>query len=213
MYVKDYMTMSPITIGPDDSISSAMEVMSSNNIHRLPVVDKKNKLVGLLTGGVIRANTPNNSSTLSVFELNYLLNKLTVKDIMIKDVKTISGDDILEEAATVMLKNDVACLPVIDKDRVIRGIITHNDIFSAFVKLMGYHNKGTRYVINVAEDKPGILEAVARVFKENDASISNLAVYYTTRGIEVVVVAFGYADLTGELNKAGYNVTNTTKLN
>ena len=213
MYVKDYMSISPVTIGPDEPISSAMEVMSNNNFHRLPVVDAKGKLVGLLTGGVIRANTPNNSSTLSVFELNYLLNKLTVKDIMIKDVHTINGDALLEEAATIMLKNNVACLPVIDSNRVVRGIITHNDIFSAFVKLMGYNNKGTRYVINVAEDKPGILEDVARVFKENDASISNLAVYYTTRGIEVVVMAFGYADLTQELTKAGYNVTNTTKLN
>lgn len=213
MYVKDYMTMSPITIGPDDSISSAMEVMSSNNIHRLPVVDKKNKLVGLLTGGVIRANTPNNSSTLSVFELNYLLNKLTVKDIMIKDVKTISGDDILEKAATVMLQNDVACLPVIDEDRVVRGIITHNDIFTALIKLLGYNNKGIRYVLSVKEDKPGVFADIARLFAENDSNISNIAVYYTTRGIEIVIIAYGYADISKELEKAGYTVTSSSKLN
>ena len=121
MYVKDNMTLNPVTIGPDESVSRAMEVMSNSKLHRLPVVDSSNRLVGLLTGGVIRANTPNNSSTLSVFELNYLLNKLSVKDIMIKDVKTIGGDALLEEAATLMLKNGV-------DTRALQEVLGHSNL-------------------------------------------------------------------------------------
>lgn len=212
MYVKDNMTVSPTTIGPNQSISEAMELMSANNFHRLPVVDAQNKLVGLLTGGVIRANTPNNSSTLSVFELNYLLNKLTVADIMIKDVKTIDEDALLEEAATIMLKNSVACLPVVDANNVVRGIITHNDIFAALINLLGYNHKGIRYVVNVSEDKPGIMEDISRIFKENNVNMSNIAVYYTVRGVEVVVLTYGETDLSDVLTQAGYNVTDVKKM-
>ena len=112
MYVKDNMVSSPITIGPDQSVSEAIDIMSENELHRLPVVDENGKLVGLVTEGVIASNTPNKASSLSVFELNYLLNKLSIKDIMIKDVITIGKDALLEEAATVLRKYDIGCLPV-----------------------------------------------------------------------------------------------------
>ncbi|MDO4198450.1 MAG: CBS and ACT domain-containing protein [Erysipelotrichaceae bacterium] len=207
MYVKDNMTVSPVTIGPNLSVSDAMEVMSANNLHRLPVVDAQNRLVGLLTTAIIRLNSPNNSTTLSVFELNYLLNKLTVKDIMVTKVMTIGEDDLLEEAATKMLKNDIGCLPVVDKDNVVRGIITHNDIFAALINLLGYNHKGIRYVVNVSEDKPGIMEDISRIFKEHDVNMSNIAVYYTVRGVEVVVLTYGETDLSDVLKAAGYNVT------
>ncbi|MBQ1740655.1 MAG: CBS domain-containing protein [Erysipelotrichaceae bacterium] len=143
MYVKDNMVSGPITIGPDQSVSEAIDLMSENGLHRLPVVDKNGKLAGLITEGVITSNTPNNATSLSVFELNYLLNKLTIKDIMIKDVITIGKDALLEEAATILRKNDIGCLPVVDEDNTLIGIITHNDIFTAFIDLLGYNHVGT----------------------------------------------------------------------
>ncbi|MBQ1324009.1 MAG: CBS domain-containing protein [Erysipelotrichaceae bacterium] len=213
MYVKDNMVSGPITIGPDQSVSEAIDLMSENGLHRLPVVDKNGKLAGLITEGVITSNTPNNSTSLSVFELNYLLNKLTIKDIMIKDVITIGKDALLEEAATILRKNDIGCLPVVDEDNTLIGIITHNDIFTAFIDLLGYNHVGTRYVISVEEDRTGILEDICRVFKEQDVSIANMAVYNSSRGIEIVVIVHGFDDITDKLEKAGYKVTSVMKLN
>lgn len=212
MYVKDNMVPSPIVIGPNQSVSEAIELMSENKLHRLPVVDGAGKLVGLVTEGLIASNTPNNASTLSVFELNYLLNKLAIRDIMIKDVVTIDKEALLEEAATVLRKNDIGCLPVVDENNKLEGIITHNDIFTAFIDLLGYNKNGMRYVINISEDRIGIMESIARIFKDSDVSISNLAVYNSNRGIEVVVIANGYKDICDKLKEAGYNVTSAIKL-
>lgn len=211
MYVKDNMVENPITIGPNASVSEAVDLMSENDLHRLPVVDDTGKLVGLVTESVITSNTPNNASTLSVFELNYLLNKLKISDIMIKDVITIDKDALLEQAATVLRKNDIGCLPVVEDEKLI-GIITHNDIFTAFIDLLGYNHDGMRYVINIPEDKIGIMEDISRVLSEEKISISNLAVYNNNRGIEVVVITYGDIDASNKLKQAGYNVTSVIKL-
>ena len=214
MYVKDNMVSSPITIGPDNSVSEAVDIMAENHLHRLPVVNGKGKLIGLLTESLIDTNTPNNASSLSVFELNYLLNKLTIKDIMIPKEKviTIHQDALLEEAATLLRKNDIGCLPVTEDDDTLIGIITHNDIFTAFIDLLGYNHNGIRYVISVSEDKPGVLENICHIFKEEDVSISNLAVYKGHRGIEIVIIVNGYKDITGKLKDNGYNVTSVIRL-
>ena len=212
MYVKDNMISSPITISPDQSVSEALDIMSENKLHRLPVVDGKGKLIGLLTESIIKNNTPNNASTLSMYELNYLLNKLTVKDIMIVDVFTIGKDALLEEAATILRKNDIGCLPVVDEENKLIGIITHNDIFTAFIDLLGYNHNGMRYVISIPEDKPGIMKEISAIFGDENISISNIAVYNNTRGIEVVVITYGYDDISDKLAKAGYKVSSLIKL-
>lgn len=208
------MTRNPYTITPNKSVSDAVNLMSVSSIHRLPVVDQKGKLVGLLTQGRIQKNTPNNTSTLSVFELNYLLNKTSVNDIMksIDEVITIGPDALLEEAATVMRKRDISCLPVIDSNNDLIGIITHDDIFDAFIELLGYNKLATRYVITVNDDTPGIMEGIAKICAENLISISNLAVYHNERGIEVCVITYGDNDIVDKFKVAGYNVTGYLKL-
>ena len=215
MYVKDKMSTDLITVYSNYSVSTALDLMQSNHLHRLPVVDKNNALVGLVTESLVIKNTPNNTSTLSVFEMNYLLNKVKISDIMIKakDVYTIAEDALLEEAASLMREHDIGCLPVLDGSKVI-GIITHNDIFEAFIDMLGYHINGTRYVIAIDKDVPGVLEAIASCFSKLDLSISNLSVLKTPRGIEVVVIEKGYdTDASKALKEAGFNVTSITKLN
>ena len=212
MYVKDHMKRNPFTADLSQSISEALDIMSLSKIRRLPVVDKKGKLLGLLTDNEISSNTPNNSSSLSVFELNYLLNKLHVSDIMIKEPLTIGPDALLEEAANKLIENDIGCLPVVDDENTLLGIITRTDIFSAFVDLLGYNQVGSRYVINVSDDKPGIMEGISRICKENNVSISNIAVYHTERGIEVIVMTSSKTDISNEFINNGYNVTNYMKL-
>ena len=213
MYVKDNMSRNPYTIGANHSISEALDIMSASKVNRLPVVDQKGKLIGLLTESVVSSNTPNNASSLSVFELNYLLNKLNVLDVMIKDVITIKPDALLEEAASLMLQKKIGCLPVVDDSNLLVGIITYDDIFAAFVDLLGYNTGGTRYVVNTNDDNPGIMEGIAKVCTQNNISISNLAVYHTERGIEVVVIVYGDNDISDKLIAAGYNVTSRMQLN
>ena len=112
MYVKDIMVTSITTTSKDTSVSKALDIMQSNNFHRLPVVDDNNYLIGLLTESIIAKNTPNDASSLSIYELNYLLNKLKVEDVMIKEVHTIHPDSLLEEAAVKLRSHDIGCLPV-----------------------------------------------------------------------------------------------------
>ena len=207
MYVKDNMTKNPYTVSLDQSVSQVLDIMSASKVHRLPVVDKAGKLLGLITESLIAGATPSTSSSLSVYEINYLLNKLSIKDIMVRNVFTISPDALLEEAATLMRKNDIGCLPVVDDKNCVVGIITHNDIFDAFIDLLGYHKDGSRYVINIAEDKAGIFEDICRIFTNCNISISNVAVYHTERGVEIVVIAFGSENIADKLKAEGYNVT------
>ena len=153
MYVKDHMTLDPITIDPDVTLLKALEIMGKNHFHRLPVV-KDGRLVGLITEGLVNENSGKENTSLSIYELNYLLSRTYAKDIMITDVRTVSPDAWIEDAAEIMLQNEINVLPVVDGDKKVVGIITEKDLFKAFLKLTGYRKQGTRFVIKV-EDKPG----------------------------------------------------------
>ena len=182
MYVKDHMTKDPYTITKDVVISKAVEIMRKNHFHRLPVVDDQGKLVGLVTA---------NTTALSIYELNYLLSKTKVSDIMIKDVKTITQDVFVEVAAQTMLDNEISVLPVVDEKNKVIGIITDKDIFQAFVELLGYKSQGTRFIFS-ATDTPGEFAPMAKCFGDNNANLDSLAVYHTKeRGAEIVVKASG----------------------
>lgn len=214
MYVKDIMSTTITTIDKDSSVSKALDIMSINKFHRLPVVDDNGYLIGLLTESIISKNTPNDASSLSIFELNYLLNKLKVEDVMLKEVYTIGPDALLEEAAVELRSHEIGCLPVIREDKKLLGIITHNDIFDAFVDLLGYHINATRYVINIKEDKVGIMKDVSTCFADENISISRIAVYKTERGIELVVITDGPRSekILKDLKDKGYNVTDVFEL-
>ena len=209
MYVKDRMTCDPYCITKETSISKALDIMSQNDFHRLPVVED-GKLVGLITEGTITANTPSQATSLSIYELNYLLSKTNVSEIMIKDVQTVKPNALLEEAAVKMRKNDVGCLPVVENNEVI-GIITQNDIFDAFVDLLGYYTQGARYVLEIKDDHPGILLDITKIFFNQNANITNLAVYSKPEHIDVVIRAnnVDHHVMGKILNDAGYKVVST----
>ncbi len=188
MYVKDRMSASPYCISKDTSISTALGIMEDRNFHRIPIVDGK-RLVGLVTEGVIAENTPSKATSLSMFEINYLLTKNKVDSVMIKEVHTVSPDALLEEAAVLMRKNNIGCLVVVENGDEVVGIITQNDIFDAFVDLLGYYQEGNRYILEVKEDKPGILAEITESFFENNAHITNLSVHHRQDSILVVIRA------------------------
>jgi len=185
MYVKNRMTKNPITISPDSTISEVLDLMAQKNVHRLPVV-QGDTLIGLLTEGVIQENSPSHASSLSIHEINYLLSKTMVKDIMIRKVITIGPDALLEEAALLMKKNEIGGLPVVVGNKLV-GIITVNDILGAFVDLLGFYQPGSRVVIEVSNDRSGIMADLASIFAEANINISHLAIYHRDDVVDVVV--------------------------
>lgn len=206
MYVKDRMTANPYCINKDTTISTALDIMSDRNFHRIPVVDGK-RLVGLVTEGTIAENTPSKATSLSIYELNYLLSKNKVDAVMIKNVITVNPDALLEEAAVLMRKNDIGCLVVTEKEEVV-GIITQNDIFEAFIDLLGYYEEGTRYVIKIKEDKTGVLAKITECFFDSHAHITNLAVYHREQIIDVVIRARNVVpdEMKKKLTESGFEV-------
>ncbi len=209
MYVKDHMTAEPYTVTGDTVISKAVETMSKHHFHRLPVVDGSGKLIGLITGGLVEETSGAKSTSLSIYELNYLLSRTRVSDIMITDVKTTTKDVFIEEAAQKMIDNEIAVLPVVDEENRVIGIITEKDIFQAFNDLLGHKQRGTRFVI-VCEDHPGFLVGITKCFAESDANLESLAIYHSEeRGTELVIKATGeisVEDMTEVLTKAGYSM-------
>lgn len=185
MYVKNYMSTDLVTITPDTTVIKALDLMRQHDIHRLPVV-VKGQLVGLLTESVIAKNSPSTATSLSVHELNYLLNKTTAADIMIRRVITTSPDALLEQAASEMRNMDVGVLVVMDHAQLV-GIITDKDIFEAFIDINGYYTPGTRFVVEVVDDKAGILENIGETTAKHNWSITQMNVYHLDDKTNVVV--------------------------
>ena len=214
MYVKDHMTKSPVTIMSDTVLSKALDMMRHNDFHRLPVVDGEGRLIGLVTGGLVEESSGAKNTSLSIYELNYLLSRTKVSDIMITDVKTTTADVLVEEAAQKMVDNGIAVLPVVDADNRVIGIITDKDIFQALINLLGYKHQGTRFIIS-CEDRPGFMVGVAKAFADNDANLEALAVYHTEeRGTELAVKATGeisVESMTKILVDDGYKVTDVVQ--
>ena len=170
MAVKDFMTRKVVYISPDTTIAHAADIMRDQKLHRLPVIEN-DKLVGLVTEGTIAEASPSKATSLSIYEMNYLLNRTKVKDVMIHDVVTISQYASLEDATYLMLKNKIGILPVVDNEQVY-GIITDRDIFKAFLEVSGYGEKGVRMRF-VTEDEVGVLSHIIALLVEENLNISN----------------------------------------
>ena len=132
--VKDWMTSSPILISSKVTLPEVHQIMKDNNIRRLPVVDN-NALAGIITHSDVLEAGPSDAISLSIFELNYLIAKLTVREIMTKDVITVNPDTKLYEVAKIMLEQKIGGLPVMEEDGVV-GIITESDVFRAVMEIM-----------------------------------------------------------------------------
>jgi CBS domain-containing protein len=130
--VRDWMTRNVITITPDTSLPEAHRLMKEHQIRRLPVV-KGERLIGIVTLGDVREAEPSDATSLSIWELNYLLSRLKVETIMTRDLTVIYPDETIGQAAWLMLTNKISGLPVVDTKRRVTGIITESDIFRLVV--------------------------------------------------------------------------------
>ncbi|VDG20210.1 CBS domain protein [Lactobacillus zymae] [Lactiplantibacillus mudanjiangensis] len=206
MSVADYMTTKLIVAHPDTSISVAIELMRTNDIHRLPVL-ADNQLVGLVTQGSIAKALPSSATSLSVYETNYLLTKATVASIMITTVQTIAATAQLEAAIDKMHRHKIGVLPVMQADRLV-GIITNNDILAAFLNITDYGDNGVVTRVIIHHDRPGVIFKLGQVLAEHNLSIKTLMVVrrHTDRIIEMRVDSPTVASVNAVLTAAGFEV-------
>jgi acetoin utilization protein AcuB len=146
MLVRDRMTPDPITVSPELSIAEALEQMRNDGVHRYPVVDDKGKLVGIVTDEDLLYASPSSVTSLTVWEITYLLNQVKVKEAMAKKVITVKEDCPIEDAAGMMRENKVSGLPVMRGDQLV-GIITESDLFDVFLELFMAQEKGVRLTV------------------------------------------------------------------
>ncbi|HRK75757.1 MAG TPA: CBS domain-containing protein [Streptococcus parasuis] len=193
MSVKDFMTRKVVYISPDTTIAHAADLMREQDLHRLPVIEN-DKLVGLVTEGTIAEASPSKATSLSIYEMNYLLNKTKVKDVMIKDVITVSAYASLEDATYLMYKNEVGILPVVDNEQLY-GVITDRDIFAAFLQVSGYGEEGVRARF-IVDNKAGELEKIIRLVSDKEYNIVSTVQIATKSGKVVIEVQIeGKVDL------------------
>jgi len=146
MLVGKRMTPNPITVSPDTSIGEAMERMKREKVRRFPVLDKNRKLVGIVAYNDLLHASPSSVTSLSVWEVSYLLSQVKINEVMTKKVITVTENATLEEAARLMVDNEIGGLPVLRDDLVV-GIITESDLFKVFLELLGAREKGVRLTV------------------------------------------------------------------
>lgn len=171
--VSDFMTAHPVTVDAAEKISAVIDLMKYHHIHRIPVTDAGNRLIGLITEGMIADGQA--ATSLSIYELNYLLSKTEVRTVMVKRPYFIRQDALMEEATEMLLSKDIGCLPVVDDEGRVTGILTQNDVFKAFLEMLGWNEKGGRMIISVRE-RIGALEEVCACFAKAGLSIRSLNV-------------------------------------
>jgi acetoin utilization protein AcuB len=179
MEVKNRMTPNPITATPTTTHREAVQLMKNHQISRLPILDKSGKLVGIVTGEDLHNAEPSKATTLSVYEIRTLLDKMELKQIMSSPVLAVQEDCSLTTAAQFMIENRVSALPVMHDDKLI-GIITEADIFKTVVEVMGGGEPGFRVEIEI-ENEIGSLANICKAFADINSSIVSLT---TFRGLD-----------------------------
>lgn len=163
MLIGERMSRPVISITKDVPIHDALELFKTNSIRRAPVL-QDGKLIGIISIKDLLNASPSQATSLSIWEMNYLLSKITVRDVMTREVFTVQADTPIEEAARLMADNKIGGLPVLEGDKVV-GMITETDLFKTFLELLGARTQGVRVSVTV-KDKPGQLANITRTIAE-----------------------------------------------
>jgi len=173
--------VNPVTIPSQMPVPEALALMREKKIRRLPVVDSHGKLVGIVSEKDLLYASPSPTTSLSVFEIPYLLSKIFVEKVMTKEVVTVSDDTPLESAALLMADRKIGGLPVMKGDKLV-GIITETDMFRAFLNLLGGRRRGVRVTASTS-GVPGTIAKVANAVFQAGGDIVGLGqTDTTTRG-------------------------------
>lgn len=163
MLVGERMSHPVITVTPDMTVLDAVDLLRREHIRRAPVVHD-GKLVGIVAEKDMLNASPSTATLLSMWEVNYLVSKIKVKDVMTKHVLTTTEDTPIEVAARVMADNKVGGLPVLRDGKVV-GIITETDLFKMMIEMMGARQKGVRASVLVANKAGEIARLSQAIFQ------------------------------------------------
>jgi acetoin utilization protein AcuB len=214
-FIREKIQRNPVTISPDATFFEARNLIHEKGVRHLPVIDKNNMLVGIVTDRDIRKVGPSEATLLSVQEINYLLGKLKVSNFMTPKNKlvTITPDTLVEEAVQLMHDNKIGCLPVIEGDKLY-GIFTETDVLDHFVDIFGLQQKGTRLSLAL-EDKPGSMLGILEIFKKHNVDIISIVTpSFMVEGKRISAIRIrteDYKDVVADLEKAGYDVLSIGK--
>lgn len=205
MLVREWMTRDPQTVSATTPVMEAMQRLREGGFRRLPVL-RDGAVVGIVTDRDLKEATPSKATTLSIYELNYLLSKLLVKDVMVKSVITIGPEDPIERAALLMEEHRVSGLPVVDGGALV-GILTITDLLRAFVGFLGLREGGVRVTVDLP-DAPGALAKVAEAGPPSNiiAAVTVGVVEGERRRLVLRVTGEGAAGFAERLEASGVNV-------
>jgi acetoin utilization protein AcuB len=172
MLVKERMTSPAMTVTPDTSFQDALKMMRDHKFRRIPVVDHDGKLIGIVSERDLLHASPSPATSLSVWEVNYLLWKLKVADIMTHHVITIDQDAPIEDAANLMVTRKIGGLPVVDHAGKVVGVVTETDIFKAFAEMLGSGEKGLRLTIKVPSGGGTLARLSQAIYEQGGLIIS-----------------------------------------
>jgi len=197
MLIGERMSRPVISVTPDMPVHDARNLFKQENIRRAPVVNK-GKMIGIVSDRDLINASPSLATSLSIWELNYLLSKIKVEDVMTKDVTTIDEDTPIEQAARLMADNKIGGLPVMRDGKVV-GMITETDLFKIFLELMGAREMGIR-VTALVEDKPGVLLKITQAISDIGGSFISFG-QFTGEDISTKLLTFKVAGAEKEVVK------------
>ncbi len=172
MLIRQIMTKKPVTIRTDVSVSDALDLMHEKKVHRLPVLDRDKKLVGIVSEGDLLYASPSPATSLNVWEIHSLLAKLKVEKVMTRKVITVSDEAPIEEAAQIMVDKKIGGLPVLREGALV-GIVTETDLFKVFVSMLGGYRPGVRVSASISGAK-GTFARIAKAIFEAGGDIVGL---------------------------------------
>ena len=209
MRIKDVMTKNPVTVNSETLVLDAQKVMKENNIRRLPIVDK-GKLVGIITQHDLLEASPSPATSLSIHELNYLLAKMKVKEIMKKNPVTITSDTPFEEALKIGQEKKIGSFPVVENGKLV-GIATESDIVRFMTHALGLREEGSRITIEGLGGKLSDLERIIQIVNQHQTIIlSMVSLPRPEKKDWMIVLRLKTADpdpIVRDFKKAGFNVT------
>lgn len=209
MKIKHWMTKDPITVTPDTLAVEAQKIMKDNKFRRLPVVEK-GKLVGIVTFRNLIEAAPSPATTLSIHELNYLIMRIKVKDLMKKNVITLSPEDTVIDAIALGTKKDIGGFPVVDGQGKVVGIVTESQIGRAMMSLFGTHIEKEVIALENVDIQHGTIGNITALVEKLGVTI--LSIFSipkrTTDLLRVIIrIKTDHKDeVMAALKKAGYEI-------
>jgi len=177
MIIKEWMTRDVITVDPETSMMRAAKLMKEKGIRRLPVVDEKGKVLGMLSDRDVKEASPSKATTLDVHELYYLLSEIKVKNIMTPNPITIRETDTVVKCAAIMHDKKISGIPVLNDANELVGIMTQNEVYRVLLSITGIYHGGIQLGLKLS-DQRGTLKEVLDCLRGHQARVISVLTSY-----------------------------------